>query len=125
MLNRTGIKTETYNNINQILFAVQHQVSVGVLVDDTDVIADASGKKIIKAGTPVTGDLEKRELPFSKSATNVQGVLLHDVDVTVGEENGTLLLFGFVNLNRLDEETRALITSDVKEQLNMIKFISA
>lgn len=31
------------------------------------------------------------------------GVLLHDVDVTAGDDNGTLLIFGFVDLAKVDE----------------------
>ena len=30
MLNNTGIKKETYGSGNQILFAVEHQVSMGI-----------------------------------------------------------------------------------------------
>ena len=50
---------------------------------------------------------------------------MHDVDVTSGEGNATLLLFGFVNLNRLDDATRKLITDSVKADLTMIKFVAA
>lgn len=138
MLNQTGIKVNSYGNVDQILFATQYQVSVGIVVDSTGVTAGADGKKILKAGTPVSGDLTKRETAFKKIAAAVakegetstttqpvaEGVLLHDVDVTSGEGNATLLLFGFVNLNRLDTATKALITDDVKADLTMIKFIA-
>lgn len=39
------------------------------------------------------------------------GVLLHDVDVTDGDDNGTLLIFGFVNINRLDADVQTAITT--------------
>ena len=119
MANR--IKKETAVNVNQILFCTDPQVSVGVQVSDTGITA-SNGKKIVKAGTPLAGSLEARGTAFAKAATtegvsNAVGVLLHDVDVTDGANNGTLLIFGFVDLNKVDATTAALITADVKTAL--------
>lgn len=128
MHNNTGIKKETYGNVQQILFAVEHQVSVGIVVDETCGVEQTNGRKIAKAGTPVTGDLDKRTVAFTPASTgettNVIGVLLHDVDVTTGDNNGTLLLFGFVNTNRLDETTKGKITADIKKALPKITFMA-
>lgn len=128
MHNNSGIKKETYGNVQQILFAVEHQVSVGIVVDETCGVAQTNGRKIAKAGTPVTGDLDKRTVAFTPAttgvSTNVIGVLLHDVDVTTGDNNGTLLLFGFVNTNRLDETTKGKITADIKKALTKITFMA-
>lgn len=123
MLNQSGIKTVTATNVNQILFAVEPQVSVGAIMSATGTSADSEGKKIVKAGTPVTGDLTVRGTAFTKATTtegvsNAIGVLLHDVDVTAGNANATVLIFGFVNLNMLDATTAALITTEVKTALN-------
>lgn len=120
MANR--IKNQTFVNVNQILFNTDPQVSVGVLASNTGVSADSDGKKILKAGTPMTGNLEARGTAFAKASTtsgvsNAVGILLHDVDVTAGNENATLLIFGFVDLNKVDTTTAALITSDVKTAL--------
>lgn len=120
MANR--IKNQTFVNVNQILFNTDPQVSVGVLASNTGVSADSDGKKILKAGTPMTGNLEARGTAFSKASTtsgvsNAVGVLLHDVDVTAGNENATLLIFGFVDLNKVDTTTAALVTSEVKTAL--------
>lgn len=125
MLNQTGIKKETYGSINQILFNVEPQVSVGIVVDDSvQATANSLGKKIVKAGTPLTGDLANRLTPFTAAkagsaseASDAVGVLLHDVDVTTGDANGTLLIFGFVNLDRIDETTQGKLTSYVKTAL--------
>ena len=125
MLNQTGIKKETYGFTNQILFNVEPQVSVGIVVDDSvQATANSLGKKIVKAGTPLTGDLTNRLTPFiaakagsASEASDAVGVLLHDVDVTTGDANGTLLIFGFVNLDRIDETTRGKLTSYVKTAL--------
>ena len=124
MFNNTNVKHEVYGNRNQILFAVEHQVSMGCVVAQS-VGVDENGKKIAKAGTPITGNLDERTTAFTKATGgNAVGVLLHDVDVTVAENNATILLFGFVNVNRIDETTRALITEEVKEALPMIKFVA-
>lgn len=125
MLNQTGIKKETYGSTNQILFNVEQQVSVGIVVDDSvQTTANSLGKKIVKAGTPLTGDLTNRLTPFTAAkagseteASDAVGVLLHDVDVTTGDANGTLLIFGFVNLDRIDETTQGKLTSYVKTAL--------
>lgn len=125
MLNQTGIKKETYGSTNQILFNVEPQVSVGIVVDDSvQATANSLGKKIVKAGTPLTGDLTNRLTSFTAAkagsaseASDAVGVLLHDVDVTTGDANGTLLIFGFVNLDRIDETTQGKLTSYVKTAL--------
>lgn len=130
MLNQTGVRKETYGNTNQILFAVEHQVSMGVVVSKALGVAEGT-KKVVKAGTPLTGNLDARTTAFtaatagsSSEASNAVGVLLHDVDVTTGDANGTLLLFGFVNTNRIDATTKAKLTNFVKAAMPMIKFVA-
>lgn len=130
MFNNTGIKKESFGSGTQILFAVEHQVSMGVVVDQT--VGQAVGsKKIAKAGTPLTGSLDARETAFTEAsagssgvASNAVGVLLHDVDVTDGDNNGAILLFGFVNTNRIDSATKGKLTEYVKAALPMIKFVA-
>lgn len=131
MYNNTGVTKTSYLNKNQILFAVEHQVSMSIVVDDANITAGSNGKKIVKAGTPLAGSLDARTTAFTKasssgspSVSNAVGILLHDVDVTAGENNGTLLIFGFVNTNRIDATTKALITAEVKAALPMIKFVA-
>lgn len=124
MLNRTGVVHETYMNRNQILFAVDHQVSMSIVVSDAMAVTE-NGRKIVKAGMPLTGNLDERTTPFTEAnadGSDAVGILLHDVDVTLGENNGTLLIHGFVNTNRIDETTRAKLVEAVKDGLPMIKF---
>ena len=130
MLNQTGVRKETYGNTNQILFAVEHQVSIGVVVSNELGVAEGT-KKVVKAGTPLAGNLDVRTTAFKEAtadslteASNTVGVLLHDVDVTTGDANGTLLLFGFVNTNRIDATTKAKLTNTVKAAMPMIKFVA-
>lgn len=120
MLNRSGIIKETAVAPSQILFNVQNQMSVGVIVDEAVGTAGEDGRKIVKAGTPLNGDLTARGTAFvaAKDTSNpAVGVLLHDVDVTDGGANGTLLIWGFVNLNRMDSTTAGLITATRKTEL--------
>lgn len=122
MLNRSGIIIkETAVAPSQILFNVQNQMSVGVIVDKTVGTAGKDGRKIVKAGTPLNGDLTARDTAFvaakDTSSSPAVGVLLHDVDVTNGNANGTLLIWGFVNLNRMDSTTAGFITTDRKTEL--------
>lgn len=120
MANR-GFKQEQATNPKQILFMTNPYAAVGVVVGDTGVPADANDKKIIKAGTPLVGDLTARNTAFSvvtsSSESNAVGVVIHDVDVTDGENNAELLILGFVNLNNLDNSVVALITDEVKTAL--------
>ena len=121
MLNKTGITKVVGTAPVQILFNVQNQFSVGIKVDDANYVTE-NGRKIVKAGTPLSGNLEARETAFVKATTssgssNAVGILLHDVDVTEGDTNGTLLIWGFVDLNKLDTVTTALITTEVKTAL--------
>lgn len=119
MFNQTKITKTVGAAPVQILFNVDNQMSVSIKVNKS--IASAvteNGRKIIKAGTPLTGNLEDRSTAFTAAgASNAKGILLHDVDVTDADANGSLLIWGFVNLNRIDATTAALLTADVKTAL--------
>ena len=130
MFNNTGIKKVTGGAPQQILYDVAHQMSVSIkLSHNSDAAAkpNAQGRKIVRAGTPLNGDLTNRSTAFKKaqdSSAPAVGVLLHDVDVTDGDNNGTLLIWGFVNMDRLDDTTEALITPTRKKELTgMVTFL--
>lgn len=81
---------------------------IGVQVANTGVTANAEGRKIIPAGTPVGGTtsaLETRNTVLTVTNTaatgaNAQGVLRHDVDVTDGNANATLVVRGEIDLSK-------------------------
>lgn len=105
MLNKSGITKTTAVNVNQILLNVEHQVSVGCIVKK-----DASA--IVPAGTPIKIDLKNLQTPAEiadESTNEMNAVLLHDVDARTANANGTALIFGFVNLNRLASDVEAKI----------------
>lgn len=130
MYNRTHITKVTGAAPTQILFNVQNQMSVGIkLAKNFSGAVTENGRKIVKAGYPLSGDLTARGTAFVAAASNTAetgqssnakpaiGILLHDVDVTDADANATLLIWGFVNINRVDSTTAALITADRKTEL--------
>lgn len=112
MLNRSGITTNSYGAPKQILANVEWQNSVGCIVPQTLGVT-VGAKKIAKAGTPIKVNLENlQEAVVAGNATNaMNAVLLHDVDVTNGNANGTALYAGVVNLNRVESDVATLITT--------------
>ena len=126
MLNRSGISTATYGATKQILANVELQSSVGCIVPQSLGVTVGS-KKIVKAGTPIQVNLQNLQTPAIKGdASNAfNAVLLHDVDVTSGNANGTALIFGFVNLNRVDSDVAAAITTALgaAARTNLITFM--
>nr|DAM68056.1 MAG TPA: hypothetical protein [Caudoviricetes sp.] len=104
MLNKSGIIKEDYATPKQILADPSLQFSVGCLVP-----ADI---KNTKAGTPIYVDLSNINVACKKvdnTATFANAVLLHDVDVSNGQTNGTALIFGFVDLSKVDTTTQGLL----------------
>ena len=112
MLNRSGVAKATYAATKQILANVDLQSSVGCIVPQTLGVAVGT-KKIAKAGTPIKIDLMNLQTVAVKAdgTTPLNAVLLHDVDVTDGNANGTALIFGFVNVNRVDSDVATAITA--------------
>ena len=104
---------------------------IGVLVNNTGVTADANGRKIIKAGTPVGASakvLDVRNTVLSVTNTsatgeNAQGVLRHDVDVTDATSpavaNATLIVRGEV-----DSSKCPTIVAEAKTALTHIIFVN-
>lgn len=122
MLNRTGITKVTGAAPTQILFNVDNQMSVSIKVSKnvTGTVTE-NGRKILKAGTPLNGDLTARGTAFVNAVDNSKpavGVLLHDVDVTDADANGSLLIWGFVNLSRLSTGATTLLTATRQTELS-------
>lgn len=111
MLNKSGIlKADytTYTTPKQILADPSLQFSVGCLVPASIGVPATT----VKAGTPIHVDLNDINTACEKvdnSAVFANAVLLHDVDVSNGLANGTALIFGFVDLNKVDTTTQNLL----------------
>lgn len=114
MLNRSGINSVTGAATTQILGDVSYQSSVGIIVGSTVTNTKTqNGRKIVPAGVPLHVDMANLQTPAKtadSSTNNANVVLLHDVDITDGNANGTGLVAGIVNYNRLDSVAKALLT---------------
>ncbi|GAX05451.1 hypothetical protein IWT25_00757 [Secundilactobacillus pentosiphilus] len=51
-------------------------------------------------------------------AESIQGVLLHDIDVTDGPETVAIMTQGYINANRTDSDVQALLEA---QKANMPK----
>ncbi len=101
-----------------------YMVTLPAIIKATGVTAGTDGRKVVKAGTPLYGDIEKRDTGFTVSAEsgNPTCILLHDVDVTAGDENGTIVLAGCVDLLKLDASVKTAVAS-AKANLPRIIFV--
>lgn len=120
MLNKHMIIKDSCSNVNQILADPSLQFSVGCIIPQ-----DLGNSK---AGTPININLTDLTQPAKKpdgQTIQANAVLLHDVDLSHGQTNGTALLFGFVNLSRIDSTTKALIESSYtpNNMVGGVKFI--
>ena len=126
-MNTSGITKTTAANKNQILLNTQHFVTIGVVVTQTGSVT-VDDKQLQLAGTPLAGNLDARTIAFTEAlpdGTDVKGVLLHDVDVTNGASNGTLLIHGYVNTSRLETSVNTLLVTAIKTALEpKITFIA-
>lgn len=132
------VKEFNSNANDSILIADQTAVRIGVLVDNTNVTADGNGRKIIKAGTPVGNTTKSALLDRTTVVTTSvtsgsdtltvtptpQGIIYRDVDVTNGNAEAVLIVAGAIDILKVDETTRAKITTPVINALNKITFIS-
>lgn len=110
-----------------VLLNPDNAFEIGVQVGNTGVSADSNGRKIIKAGTPVGGTVSALETRntvlsvtnLSSNGANAQGVLRHDVDVTNGNANATLIVRGEV-----DSSKCPTIVAEAKTALTHIIFVN-
>ena len=110
------VKTEHFTNTNDILIAPELAFAIPCIVGNAGVTAGADGKKIIKAGTPLYGSADvfmnrQTVLTISSTGTTIYGLARHDIDVTAGNANDTLLVAGYVDYLKLDEDVQALVTA--------------
>jgi hypothetical protein len=107
-----------YLSRKTVLKFPDHVVAVAVMVDDTGIVANAEGKKIVPAGTTIGGVsasalANEEQLVCEKNsdgvagaagaAVDAEGVLLNDADVTYGPAPGSMVIHGFVDLGKLPE----------------------
>lgn len=100
------IRVTNYTNTKEIL-KYDHFVSEAIVLTQ-DNATTVGNNKIVKAGTI---------LPANDATA--KGVVLFDVDVTNGDEVGSLVIHGFIDKSKLPAEPDATAIA----ALPMIKFI--
>lgn len=128
------------------------------MVSDSGIEKDASGNKIVKAGTPLNSSGTKETFIYTKTkdttidetkkyytlsggvytevaepkvadiatyyevtGVDVAGILLHDTDVTYGEEPGTVLFEGSIDNKKLTKNG-VTVSDAVKKALPRVTF---
>lgn len=116
------VKKTTYGApVKDVLLNKILSHEIGVQVNSTGVSNNAEGRKIIPAGTPLGGTtdaLTNRKAVLSVTNTsstgaNAQGILRYDVDVTDGQNNATLIVFGVIDTSKcptIDASVRTKLT---------------
>lgn len=126
MLNQSNVKIEKYGMRKTMIVDGQNVWALPCKVSNSGVTANSEGKKIVKMGTPLYGDLKARNTAFTISGTTGAkpvGLLQSDVDVTNANANGSIVFFAMIDVTKLDSDIQSKITADVESALNMIKFI--
>ena len=100
--------TNEYANKIEILQFPDDYVARPQFFDEQSKLAvkDENGRYIIKAGTP-----------FPSNDSNCTGIVLNDLDVTDGDENGAVLVRGHINIARAEENFGGTYTSNCKTAL--------
>lgn len=117
------LKTETFTNETDILIAPELAFAIPCIVSNTGVTANAEGKKIIKAGTPLYASqsvfmnrqavMKTTKSTETGSTDAVYGIARWDIDVTDEEKtNATLLVDGYVDYLKLDSSVQALVSAE-------------
>ena len=105
--------TNSYANKVEILQFPDDYVARPQFFDEQSKLAvkDESGRYIIKAGTP-----------FPSNDSNCTGIVLNDLDVTDGDENGAVLVRGHINTDRAEANFGDTYTSACKNALKSAIF---
>lgn len=124
MLNQSDVVTRVGTTRKTILVDELNSTALSCMVTNTGVEADSEGKKIVKAGTPVAGDLKARDTAFTVAAdgTNAVGVILHDVDVTKGTANSQVVIDGTIDVSKLESDVVTMVNA-AASKLPTIKFV--
>ena len=112
------VKTQSYENENDIVLFPELAVGIPVIVGNTGVVANSEGKKIIKAGSPLFGSVDflmNRDTVLRAAGDEtykyVAGVARWDIDVTEGNTNATVLYAGYVDFLKLDSAVQTAVTT--------------
>ncbi len=86
------VKSETYGVEKNILVAPELALTFGARVTNTGLSPDADGKKILKAGTPLYGNIRERDTAFVKASLTDNGTKgVYTIQITTAASAGDKL----------------------------------
>ena len=112
--------TETsYLSTKGILKFPDHYVAIPVTVDNTGIVANADGKKIVPAGTIVGGGVlaDPTVKVTTQNDADAEGVLFTDADVTYGPAGAAMLVHGFIDSGKLPAVPDATAVTALKGRI--------
>lgn len=124
MLNQTGFESKEAVSRKTILVDPKNSTAVPCIISDEGVTADSDGVKMVFAGTPLYGDLTIRDTAFTVTAKTTGaapvGISHHDEDVTEGPSNGGVIIFGTVDISKLEPSVQTKVKA---ADFKMIQFV--
>lgn len=133
------VETSYLDPIKSVIKFPDHYVGIPVMLDDAGITANSDGKKIISAGTIIGGagstntilgntatlavkdNTQAGATGAGHSGVDAEGVLFTDVDVTYGSAPGTMIIHGFIDLNKLPEAPCADAIAALKSRIVFLK----
>lgn len=112
------VKQTSYGTMIDIRFNLDPYTARPIMVADTGIVADANGRKIVKAGSLLDKDGE-----LANNAS-VRYVLLQDIDVTAGDAAGAGVYRGTLDLAKIIAHTGVTPSAAAKGALRGIIFMS-
>ena len=118
----------TFGNSVGILKFPDHYVTLAVTVDNAGIVANADGKKIVPAGTILTGKTTSAlagtdQYVIKNNTLIAEGVLFTDVDVTYGPAAGSMVIHGFLDLTKVTTAMGEAPSAAAIGNMKMIQFI--
>lgn len=110
------VEKTVYGNVKNILIGqASYYIALPIKVS-------GSASTTIKAGEPLTGNLETRlSTEFTASTSGAVGLLLHDVTLDKsGKGNGTILIAGCIDKLKIDSGVMSNITTAKGDLKNII-----
>lgn len=117
-----------YGTANELLFNFDNSLTLPATVDNPSAQLDENNHKIIKAGTPLALDGDKsfllnRNETLKPNTANPDVMLLHDVNITNGPANATVVVEGDVALTNADADVKSMYTDETIKAMPKITFI--
>ncbi|MBU3111997.1 hypothetical protein [Clostridium lacusfryxellense] len=115
-------KKIVYTNEMEILFSEANLVCFSGTVLAAGVVADADGKKYVEAGSLIDADGNVVTATGDALTGTPVGILYQTVDVTAGDEAGSIMVEGYLRADRILASFSVAAQTAIKEALTEIKF---